>query len=105
VGRFRVRDADKRREGHALLQFRCWIGGGATPADAEFDLSGDEEPEWWVRDVEEYVRLLAVKYAQHVLLFESEPGELAAVSAFTRQDVPLPAGEGEHRDRGDDGVP
>jgi hypothetical protein len=76
VGRFKVRDADKRRDGHLLLSFRC---------------STDEDDELWIQEVEEYIRAFALRTAHHVLLFETDEGDLAGVSAFARQDV-SPAG-------------
>ena len=76
MDRLKVRDADKRRDGHALLGFRCWTG---------------DENEPWIREVEEYVRCLALATAYRVLLFETELGDVAGVSAFDRQDI-SPAG-------------
>jgi hypothetical protein len=55
-----------------LLAFRCW--------------TGDEEFDPWVAEVEDFVRMIALKTADHVLLFESESGDLAGVSAFDRED-------------------
>jgi RimJ/RimL family protein N-acetyltransferase len=79
VARLHVRDADKRADGHTLLQFRC--------------STGDEE-QFWLREVEEFVRRYALPIAHHVLLFESESGELAGVTAFSREDI---SPSGRHR--------
>jgi hypothetical protein len=69
---FTVRDATKGRDGHGLLAFRCFPGG---------------EEELWVAEIEEYVRVFALRTADHVLVFESQEGALAGVSAFDRQDI------------------
>lgn len=75
MARLTVRDAEKHRDGHVLLAFRCW--------------SGDEEFDPWVREVEEYVRRFALRTADHVLLFETDAGELVGVSAFSRREIDL----------------
>ena len=70
--RLTVRDAHRRNDGHLLLGFRCWTG---------------DDDELWVRDVEEYVRMYALRTAYRVLLFCSAGGELAGVTAFNKQDI------------------
>jgi hypothetical protein len=75
VDRLTVRDAQKHRDGHRLLTFRCW--------------TGDEEFDPWVREVEEYVQMIALKHARHVLVFDGDQGELAGVSAFNIHEVSI----------------
>jgi hypothetical protein len=72
VDRLEVRDAHKRKDRHLLLGFRCW--------------SGDED-ETWVLEVEEYIRLIALRTAERVLLFEPAEGQVAGVTAFGRQEI------------------
>jgi hypothetical protein len=73
VDRLTVRKARKAKDGHALMSFRC--------------LTGDEQFDPWVREVEEYFRDFALKDAHHVIIFEDAGSELAGVSAFKRQDI------------------
>lgn len=69
-----VADADPALDGHDLLNFRCW--------------SGDPD-EGWVEEVEEFVRRIALRTTFRTIVFRSQEGELAAVSAFDRADVRL----------------
>jgi hypothetical protein len=62
----------KAADGHDLLGFTCWDGD-------------PEEP--WVAEVESYVRALALKSADHTLVFRDDDGELAAVTAFDSRDI------------------
>jgi hypothetical protein len=62
----------KAVDGHDLLRFRCWDGDPDEP---------------WIGDVEEYVRVLALKSAFRTLVFRDDGGEVAAVTAFDRREV------------------
>jgi hypothetical protein len=60
----------------ACVGFRCW--------------SGDPDAHW-AREVEENVRVIALRYSEHCLAFrEEEGGDLVAFSAFGRREVHIP---------------
>jgi hypothetical protein len=96
--RLTVRKADKARDSHRVLEFRCWpdlvgveyeSGDDGPEHDAVMGQGSDGSHPFWMLEVEEYIRVIMLKAAHHVLVFESDSGELAGVSAFDRQDVSL----------------
>jgi hypothetical protein len=92
VTRLRVRDANRVQDKHALLSFRCTPGGVVAPDSNDDEREPDSAPhedELWIREVEEYVRVFALRSASHVLIFESPGGDIAGVSAFDRVEVAL----------------
>lgn len=100
--RLTVRRADKARHGHQLLEFRCCQDQAYVEHEHE-DESDEDAPELnapmppgpyesrplWMLEVEEYIRVIMLKTAHHVLVFESDAGEIAGVSAFDRQDISM----------------
>jgi hypothetical protein len=96
--RLTVRKGDKARDSHRLLEFRCWpdlvgVEYEGDEDEQEFDDSighgADEQTPFWMLEIQEYIRVIMLKTAHHVLVFESDSGELAGVSAFDPQDIVL----------------
>jgi hypothetical protein len=96
VTRLAPRRAEKAQDGHRLLEFRC------LPDPLDEDEAGEEDPAphfepevrhaWhplWMLEIDHYIRVVMLANADHVLVFETEVGELAGVSAFDREDVPI----------------
>lgn len=64
----------------ACVAFRCWDG---------------DPDSHWAKEVEEYVRVNALRYSEHCLAFrEEESRELAAFTAFGRREVHIPLLDG-----------
>jgi hypothetical protein len=62
-------------DGDDFARFACWDGAPSTA---------------WVAEVENYIRVWALRHAKYVVAFRNELGELVAVAAFDDRVIGVP---------------